>query len=171
MTEAEAREVDSMMRTRLSSCPLGPDCVTDIRCVELPPGVNIVRCDSLAGAGDSNTLVTNYYQSGPGSIRDQAIFEAVVLLMEEPVFDTLRTQEQLGYAVSMTVRNTYGVLGLSVTVNTQATKFTPQHVDSRIEAFFDNFMSKNVNEETVSQAIQSLIKLKVSFILQDKNPN
>ena len=59
------------------------------------------------------------------------------------------------------MRNTYGVLGLSVTVNTQATKFTPDHVDTRIESFFDSFISNNLNEETVSQAVQSLIKLKV----------
>ena len=127
----------------------------------MPPGVNIVRCDSLASDEDTNTLVTNYYQAGPGNIRDQAIMEAIVLLMEEPVFDTLRTQEQLGYQVSMTFRNTYGVFGLSVTVNTQANKFTPDHVDQRVENFFKTFVSESINNETVSQAIQSLLKLKV----------
>ena len=78
------------------------------------------------------------------------------------MFDTLRTQEQLGYAVNMVMRNTYGVLGLTVTVNTQATKFSPDHVDKRIETFFKNFISESLNDESVSQAIQSLIKLKVS---------
>ena len=86
-------------------------------------------------------------------------------LMEEPIFDTLRTQEQLGYAVSMCMRNTYGVLGLSVTVNTQATKFTPQHVDQRIENFFKSFIADSLNEEAVQKAVQSLIKLKVQYLV------
>ena len=81
-------------------------------------------------------MVTNYYQSGPGTIREHAVMETIVLLMEEPIFDTLHTLEQLGYAVNLTPRNTYGVFGLSVTVLTQATKFTADHVDQRIENFF-----------------------------------
>jgi nardilysin len=44
-------------------------------------------------------------------------------LMEEPVFDVLRTQEQLGYNVYATLRNTFGVLGFSITVDFQVDKF------------------------------------------------
>lgn len=43
--------------------------------------------------------------------------------MEEPVFDILRTREQLGYNVYATLRNTFGVLGFSITVDFQADKF------------------------------------------------
>lgn len=43
--------------------------------------------------------------------------------MEEPVFDVLRTQEQLGYNVNATLHNTFGVLGFSVTVDFQINKF------------------------------------------------
>lgn len=45
------------------------------------------------------------------------------MVMDEPVFNFLRTKEQLGYHVYCTNHNTYGILGLSVTVNTQANKF------------------------------------------------
>ena len=165
LSQDAALEVDAGLRARLQCSAPAPDTVTDVRCAELPGGAAVLRCDSLANTSDTNTLVTNYYQAGPGSIRDQAVLDTIVLLMEEPVFDTLRTQEQLGYSVSMTARNTYGVLGLSVTVNTQATKFTPQHVDERIEEFFKTFTSNNLNNEAVSHAIQSLIKLKVKKLL------
>jgi len=43
-------------------------------------------------------------------------------MMEEPVFDILRTKEQLGYDVYPTLRDTFGILGFSVTVNCQAGK-------------------------------------------------
>ena len=94
MTEDQALDVDSMMRNKLSFCPLSQDCVTDIYCAELSTGVTVVSCDSLAGAGDSNRLVTNYYQLEPESIR-----------ASRAGVSTLRTQEQLGYAVIMTLTN------------------------------------------------------------------
>merc|ERR1712051_591315 len=100
LTEEAARSVDLMMRSKLCSSALAPGAVTDVRCVELPTGVHTVRCNSLAADSDTNTLVTNYYQAGPGTVKDQALLDPIVLRMEEPVFDTLRTQEQLGYAVS-----------------------------------------------------------------------
>ena len=162
LTEQQAREVDVKLRTRLASSPLPSHCVTDVRCLKLPAGVNTVRCDSLASSSDTNTLVTNYYQAGPGTVRDQVLLDTLVLMMEEPVFDTLRTQEQLGYAVSMTVRNTFGVLGISVTVNTQANKFTADHVDERIEAFFKTYISEQLTEKNVNQAVQTLIKLRLA---------
>ena len=162
LTEQQARGVDLMMRTKLASSALPPHCVTDLRCVELPAGVNTVRCDSLANSSDSNTLVTNYYQAGPGTVRDQVLLDTLALMMEEPVFDTLRTQEQLGYSVSLTERNTFGVLGMSVTVNTQANKFTAEHVDERIEAFFKSYISEQLTEKNVNQAVQSLIKLRLA---------
>jgi len=160
MTVDQVKEVDSMLRTKLRCSPLPTDVVTDIRCNELPAGAWTVRVDSL-DRGDANTLVTNYYQSGPGTIREHAVMEAIVLLMEEPVFDTLRTQEQLGYAVNMTLRNTYGVFGLSVTVNTQATKFTAEHVEKRIENFFSEFQAEHLTEEAVAEAVSSLVKMKL----------
>ena len=160
MTMDQVKGVDNMLRTKLQCSPLPTDAVTDIRCNGLPEGSWTIRVDSV-DRGDANTMVTNYYQGGPGTIREHAVLETIVLLMEEPVFDTLRTQEQLGYAVNMTLRNTYGVLGLSVTVNTQATKFTAEHVEQRIENFFSDFLSEHLTEEAVTEAINALIKLKV----------
>jgi len=159
MTMDQVKRVDSMLRSKLQCSPLAADAVTDIRCNGLPEGSWTIRVDSV-DRGDANTMVTNYYQGGPGTIREHAVLETIVLLMEEPVFDTLRTQEQLGYAVNMTLRNTYGVFGLSVTVNTQATKFTAEHVEQRIEKFFSEFLSEQLTEEAVTEAINALIKLK-----------
>ena len=84
----------------------------------------------LASNGSNNTLiiyfcpfsyfaVTNYYQFGPGSLKDYMHFEVGCQIMEEPVFDILRTKEQLGYSVFSMLRNTHGILGISVTVNSQ----------------------------------------------------
>jgi nardilysin len=47
--------------------------------------------------------------------------------MSEPCFDTLRTKEQLGYDVFSMIRNTFGVIGVSITVNSQV----PNRVDKK----------------------------------------
>uniref|UniRef100_A0A8C1VDI2 Coenzyme PQQ synthesis protein F-like C-terminal lobe domain-containing protein n=1 Tax=Cyprinus carpio TaxID=7962 RepID=A0A8C1VDI2_CYPCA len=82
--------------------------------------------------------------------------------MEEPCFDFLRTKETLGYQVYPSCRNTSGVLGFSVTVETQATKFSTDFVEGKIEAFLDNFEEKMVNlsDEAFQTQVTALIKLK-----------
>ena len=139
---------------------LDPNAVTEVRCNKLPKDRLTLRVEGL-DTRDANTLVTNYYQADRGTIALHATMETIVMMMEEPVFDTLRTQEQLGYQVSIQLRNTHGVLGISVTVNTQATKFTPEHVDERIEVFFENFVAKELTEERVAEAVAALVKQKL----------
>jgi len=111
---------------------------------------------------DDNTVVTNYYQSGPASVEEYTKMELLLMKMEEPCFDVLRTQEQLGYSVFCTCRNTFGILGFSVTVQTQAGKFSAEHVDNRIEVFLDEFgeMLTSLSNEDFKSQVDSLIELK-----------
>jgi len=159
ITKEQALQLDTRVRTGLACSPLSKDAKSDLRCKNLPLGQFILHVEGL-DKKDTNTLVTNYYQAGPGNLRNHAVLETIVMMMEEPVFDTLRTQEQLGYHVTITLRNTHGVLGVSVTVNTQANKFSAEHVDKRIEAFFKNFIENDLNEEKVAEAVTALTKLK-----------
>ena len=124
-----------------------PPSITDLaelRCRELPFGCRTLTVDSL-NPRDGNTVIVNYYQAGissyrfadtckgmelngcfflilkgePGTIKNHALAEMANMLMEEPVFNRLRTEEQLGYTVFSTLRNTFGVLGLSVSIHAQ----------------------------------------------------
>jgi len=125
-------------------------------------GTKILRVNTF-NPKDNNTLVTNYYQFGPGSLKDYMHFEVGCQIMEEPVFDILRTKEQLGYSVFSMLRNTHGILGISVTVNSQATKFTTDHVDSRIEAFLEWFINDKLgklSDDEFNTTITTLIKMK-----------
>ena len=82
--------------------------------------------------------------------------------MEEPVFDVLRTKEQLGYNVSCTMRDTYGVIGFSISVTTRSDKFTCEYVNNRIELFLKTF-AKELREMPYSElntTKKALIKLK-----------
>ena len=83
--------------------------------------------------------------------------------MEEPLFEQLRTQEQLGYDVSCLKRDTNGVLGFTITVNMQATKHTPEFVDDRIEAYLETFETKlkEMSEKDLEIEKESLTKIKL----------
>lgn len=84
------------------------------------------------------------------------------MIMEEPLFNQLRTLEQLGYNINCLIRDTFGILGYSITVYTQATKFTTDYCDNRIEEFmklFKDLLAKMTDDE-FSNVKEALIKMK-----------
>jgi hypothetical protein len=56
----------------------------------------------------------------------------------EPLFNTLRTVQQLGYSVGCSGRSTHGTLGLLVHV-TSATH-APEHIEAAVLAFVEGFV-------------------------------
>ncbi|CAB3220382.1 unnamed protein product [Arctia plantaginis] len=135
--------------------------IPEVKVVQLPLGERKIRVMSFNDQS-TNSIVTNYYQGEATTARDTATLEVLMLLMEEPVFDSLRTKEQLGYSVFSMMRYTFGVLGFSVTVNTQVDKFSVSHVDTRVETFLKKFARdmKRLNERTLAATKQSLVQLK-----------
>ncbi|XP_031648488.1 nardilysin isoform X1 [Oncorhynchus kisutch] len=131
------------------------------RVVELPLKQHVCKVKAL-NKGDPNSEVTVYYQSGLKNLREHTLMELLVMHMEEPCFDFLRTKETLGYHVYPTCRNTSGVLGFSVTVETQATKFNTELVELKIEEFLSSFGEKlsALTESTFNTQVTALVKLK-----------
>ena len=81
-------------------------------------GTKILRVDTF-DPKDTNSIVLNEYQYGPGSLRDKTYLDVCRQLMSEPVFNILRTKEQLGYNVYSTYTLTNGILGMMIYVNSQ----------------------------------------------------
>jgi nardilysin len=162
LTKEEALVCYKAVKNGLGLGPLSDGIVPELRCRELPTGRKILRVETL-NKGDGNTAVTNYYQGQPGTLRSAATTELLAFLLEEPCFDQLRTKEQLGYTVFASFRNTHGILGISVTVCAQASKFDPGHVDGRILHFLRNFRDKKLPEmsdELFFSQLSTLIKQK-----------
>jgi len=112
---------------------------------------------------DKNSTTTNFIQIGPSSIRLQCLIEFIEKIMEEPLFDILRTQEQLGYSVSCSHRFNHGIVGLSVTVQSQENKNPTTLVYDRIEKFLrENMLEifEKMTDEEYSTVQSALIKLK-----------
>ena len=86
-------------------------------------GTKILRVDTF-DPKDTNSIVINEYQYGPGSLRDKTYLDVCRQLMSEPVFNILRTKEQLGYHVYGTYTLTNGILGMMIYVNSQVNSST-----------------------------------------------
>ncbi|XP_032526586.2 nardilysin-like [Danaus plexippus] len=140
---------------------LEPHEIPDIKVHQLPLGERKIRVASL-NPSSTNSIVTNYYQGERSTPQEAAALEVLMMLMEEPVFDALRTKEQLGYSVFSMMRYTFGVLGFSITVNTQVDKFSVSHVDRRVEAFLKKFARdvKRGGERALAAARHALVQLK-----------
>uniref|UniRef100_A0AAY4A776 Nardilysin n=1 Tax=Denticeps clupeoides TaxID=299321 RepID=A0AAY4A776_9TELE len=120
------------------------------RVVELPQQHHLCKVKSL-NKGDANSEVTVYYQSGPKNLREHTLMELLVRRSALP-----------RYHVYPTCRNTSGVLGFSVTVETQATKFNTEFVETKIEEFLLGFGEKMsaLTDEAFRTQVTALVKLK-----------
>ncbi|XP_034419327.1 nardilysin-like isoform X2 [Cyclopterus lumpus] len=158
---AESQQFLHYVTEKLQFSKLPVEVPVMFRVVELPLKRHILKVKSL-NKGDANSEVTVYYQSGPKLLREHTLMELLVMHMEEPCFDFLRTKETLGYHVYPTCRNTSGVLGFSVTVETQATKFNTEFVELKIEEFLASFGETldSLSEEAFSTQVTALVKLK-----------
>uniref|UniRef100_A0A8C0B9A8 Nardilysin convertase n=1 Tax=Buteo japonicus TaxID=224669 RepID=A0A8C0B9A8_9AVES len=144
-TSREAKDFLNYVVQKLQFAPLAHPCPVQFRVVDLPNTHLLCKVKTL-NKGDANSEVTVYYQ----------------MHMEEPCFDFLRTKQTLGYHVYPTCRNTSGILGFSVTVATQATKYNSELVDRKIEEFLSCFEEKikHLTEDAFNTQVTALIKLK-----------
>ncbi|XP_018360056.1 PREDICTED: nardilysin-like isoform X1 [Trachymyrmex cornetzi] len=135
--------------------------IPQIRITQIPVGTSCCKLKNINKI-DANSVVTNYYQAGVTSIELSVLIDLMIMIMEEPLFNRLRTQEQLGYDVSCVLRDVNGILGYSITVHTQADKYTTEHVDQRIEEFLKSFnkILEEFSEEELDDAKEALRKLK-----------
>ncbi|KAM8719591.1 hypothetical protein ACLKA7_005775 [Drosophila subpalustris] len=161
-TEESAHNVMNTLLTRLGCQAIRDRAYVEDRTVQLPQGAHYIRCHAL-NEQDTNTVITNYYQIGPNTVRLECMLDLLMMFVEEPLFDQLRTKEQLGYHVGATVRMNYGIAGYSIVVNSQETNTTASHVDKRIEHFRNSMMQmiEQMPAEEYEHIKDSLIKLKM----------
>ncbi|XP_033919880.1 nardilysin [Melopsittacus undulatus] len=160
-TSREANDFLNYVVQKLQFAPLIHPCPVQFRVVDLPNRHLLCKVKTL-NKGDANSEVTVYYQSGARSLREYTLMELIVMHMEEPCFDFLRTKQTLGYYVYPTCRNTSGILGFSITVATQATKYNSELVDKKIEEFLACFEEKikHLTEDAFNTQVTALINLK-----------
>lgn len=84
-----------------------------------------------------NSVVENYYQLGPDSLELRVATDMLEQVMQEPLFDVLRTKQQLGYRVDCGTRLTGNVVGFCIRV--QSSEYVPEILNDRVERFLRDF--------------------------------
>ena len=92
---------------------------------------------------ESNAAVEVYLQVGKDNVNDRVMVDLLMEIMNEPLYDQIRTKDQFGYHVSCDSRWTNGVIGIHISV-VSAIK-TVKETEDRIERFLLEFRSILVN--------------------------
>uniref|UniRef100_A0A8D8W199 Nardilysin n=1 Tax=Cacopsylla melanoneura TaxID=428564 RepID=A0A8D8W199_9HEMI len=157
ITRESALSLSTLCTSRLPFTPLDPSERREIRVTELERCEKIVRVRSL-NEKDPNCSVLNYYQSSQvqGTMRESCVIELLVEIVAEPLFDTLRTKMKLGYYVNATVRDTFGVLGISIVVDSQVHKYSVDDIQSKIHGFISRYVRDN--EASIAEKYGAIVE-------------
>lgn len=117
---------------------------------EIPTGATYLKVKSFL-SNDKNSIIKNYYQIGKNSIESECLLELLVKIVREPLFNSLRTQQQLGYSVSCASKNDNDILGFTITVESQEKRNSARHVDAKIENFLTDFLTTLLNDTSDSE--------------------
>lgn len=133
------------------------------RVMKFPLGRHVYRVPN-SNPNDLNTSVVNYYQHTTVSFRDVVLLGVLEELMQEPLFNQLRTRLQMGYSVSAESHQTFGITGFSISVQTQANKFSAKEANIYIETFLSWFTQYLVvmTEKNFKDRVSEMIKNKIS---------
>ncbi|KAH9621847.1 hypothetical protein KSS87_013161 [Heliosperma pusillum] len=103
----------------------------------LPSGANLVRDVCSKNKLETNSVVELYYQIEQENVGDlvkhKGLSDLFDEIVQEPLFNQLRTKEQLGYIVECGPRITYRVFGFCFCV--QSSKYDPAYLQDRIDKF------------------------------------
>ncbi|XP_046424756.1 insulin-degrading enzyme-like [Neodiprion fabricii] len=163
VTKSEALDIVKIFEFKLINAlpqfsPLLPRQLIRCQHVKLDDGCNFLY--DVGNRLHKSSCVQVYYQCGVETIESNVLSELLNQIIFEPYFDTIRTKEQLGYIVYISVRRINGAQGLKFTV--QSDKH-PQYVDQRIEAFLEAMLNQLVDmpEEEFSRHKDALATKKL----------
>ena len=151
----EARDMFELVGSALGRPPPLPDPPLS-RCPALPPGRLHVRRATSRNPEDANCAVDLYWQLGTddeGSMKLAARVALLEFLMYEPLFDALRTKQQLGYSISCESHNTCGTFGflLSVVSATHGAADIEARALAFLEAYAATLEALPANEYATNQ--------------------
>lgn len=172
--KSEANKVAEKLSENLKTSKIVDKKLLLSRARKIPTGLpNMLYVKSFL-PDDKNSTITNYYQVGKSSIKTQCLVEFIEKLMQEPLFDILRTKEQFGYSISCSHRVNNGIVGFTITLQVQEGKHSTISVNKRIEKFLNEDFKDIISKLTVDEfeANQnSLIKLKMMEEVEMEHEN
>ncbi|KAJ1422925.1 Peptidase M16, C-terminal [Sesbania bispinosa] len=139
LSEEEAINISNIFKMNFSVKPLPIELRHAERVICLPSSANIVRDVNVKNKLEKNSVLELYFQIeqdfGTGSTKLKALIDLFDEIVEEPLFNQLRTKEQLGYVVECSPRVTYRVFGFCFCI--QSSEYNPVYLQGRIDNFIN----------------------------------
>jgi len=115
-----------------------------LRVAAVPEGPPTIWVEDCTDSGNRNLAVELYWQLGATrEPRESALLSLLGAVMEEPLFDSLRTKQQIGYVASCGPRDTCGVQGFSIWL--LSSTFGAVDICRRVGQFLQEFRQKVVD--------------------------
>jgi hypothetical protein len=131
--EADARDMMALVSRYLHASANAP--VSGFGTVlKLPPHTRIIQ--EMAIAHDDSAIVV-YLQAMDDSWHARALVNLLATMMGSPFFDSLRTQQQLGYVVNAGTMPVLKVNGLALTIESPVAD--PLELEARINVFLSSY--------------------------------
>nr|XP_043635992.1 nardilysin-like [Erigeron canadensis] len=139
LLEEEAENLSNIFKKYFSVQPLPPDIRHKESILCLPSSADLVRDATVKNKLETNSVVELYYQIEPEAdsnlVKSKALLYLFEQIVEEPLFNQLRTKEQLGYVVKCYPLNTCRILGFCFCV--QSSEYSPAYLQGRIDNFIN----------------------------------
>jgi nardilysin len=146
---------------------INPEPVSDFSVIErvylkTPVGRTTVKVKSFT-TDEKNSSICDSYDLGPRTMLKHCTLQLLITILEEPIFDILRTKEQLGYTVGIRSSTARDHLTFNIYVKYQEDKFSSKLISTRIQNFMKIDARKILNdlsEENFNKIKESQIQLK-----------
>ena len=135
--------------------------ITQLRMHEVPSNPNadsaIAFTRQLDDPENTNSAILAMWQYGDFDIAKQSEFLVLDNILKEPIFDVLRTKEQLGYVVLKQKWTRRGITGMEIII--QSAKASPIYLGHRITTFLKEYKTEleQMTQETFESHVQAVI--------------
>ena len=136
--------------------------------------IDIKRHISLTNStniNENDSAIISLYQTGKNTIENIILSKMLVLIMNEPFFNDLRTNQQLGYIVKNSTYTLYNMQHIVFYV--QSAIKDPNYLLNKIDLFINNFKKKlsKIDVETFKVSLKENLKEKYKNISEEFNDN
>ncbi|OMJ83460.1 hypothetical protein SteCoe_15629 [Stentor coeruleus] len=129
-----------------------------LKVLKIPKNSPSLYKSTLIEPSETNCAVLSQWQLGPETDNSQATLALIENYLEEPCFNVLRTQEQLGYIVWSYPHKIRGIQNISFLV--QSSVKCPSYIFTRITAFLEQMKTEieKISDEEFNTLIESCKK-------------
>eukprot|EP00730_Choanoeca_flexa_P002032 TRINITY_DN10883_c0_g2_i3.p1 TRINITY_DN10883_c0_g2~~TRINITY_DN10883_c0_g2_i3.p1 ORF type:complete len:1005 (+),score=244.79 TRINITY_DN10883_c0_g2_i3:33-3017(+) len=162
LSQQDAEEVVRLVTETWPGQALPASDILVQRLLSVPEGLTLVR-GTNANPEDANNACQFYFQCQDTSLRAKVVAQLIGDILEDPAFNVLRTQQQLGYSVSFSWRWSYGYPGWLMTIESQGKNYTVDEVHRRVDAFLSDSLAtlEEIEDEAFDSHVESLIHAKL----------